>query len=142
MKSTKLKMSRPNTDRTMVTRAYANRAWREVYANRRAYFATILDHMERHRMTINELEKLQSERPDTMPAHIVTEMMELYDNMHRDVECGVCLEPMTKENAKFTSCGHKFCGPCLDDVREKTPLAMRGKPECPTCRMALNPKYM
>ena len=125
-----------------VSRASMKRGWAEYFNERRARFQSAVINELNYRELLEAHKKLREDRPDTMPLHIVNQLMEYHRSAHREVECGVCLEAMTPENARFTMCGHSFCAPCLEDVRERTPIAQLGRPECPVCKKSLNPKYM
>ena len=125
-----------------VSRASMRRGWAEYFNERRARFQAAVTNERHYSALFDELEQLRTERPDTLPKHIIDTLVEYHRVAHQDIECAVCLEAMTIENARFTMCGHKVCAQCLEDVREKTPLAQLGRPECPVCRKALNPKYM
>lgn len=125
-----------------VSRASMRRGWAEYFNERRASFRAALFNELNYSALLEKHKALREERPDTMPKHIVDDLMEYHRIARQDIECSVCIEAMTIENARFTVCGHKICAPCLEDVREKTPLAQLGRPECPVCRKTLNPKYM
>lgn len=46
-------------------------------------------------------------------------------------QCGVCME--FKKNCAFVSCGHQFCGRCVDELHKKIPVGVYHL-KCPTCR--------
>ena len=69
------------------------------------------------------------ERIERMPNFVKEEIIELYTELKKSVECPVCLETLAPNQLQFSSCGHKYCMNCLPRVKE------RGN--CAVCRKKL-----
>ena len=77
----------------------------------------------------NFQEKLKAiEESNQIPNHIILEITGLYDDMKKVVDCPICLEVIPNDKIKFTSCGHKYCEPCLKQLKSQP------SPKCAMCR--------
>ena len=53
------------------------------------------------------------------------------DSLTADLfDCAVCMEDMSDSKPKNLTCGHSFCGRCLENIAKGTRRIL-----CPTCRM-------
>lgn len=69
------------------------------------------------------ISKLKEENEYEFPSHIKNEMIEMYEDLKKKIECPICFENMNKENLYITKCGHKICKECYKQVDK-----------CPICR--------
>ena len=52
------------------------------------------------------------------------------DSLTADLfDCAVCMEDMSDRKPKILTCGHSFCGRCLENIAKENRIL------CPTCRM-------
>jgi len=51
-----------------------------------------------------------------------------------DIMCLVCFDPLLRENAKITKCGHFFCSRCLSEILSSKATETH---RCPMCRETL-----
>jgi len=54
-----------------------------------------------------------------------------------DIMCLVCFDPLLRQNAKITKCGHLFCSKCLEEIFLDKQLQNH---KCPMCREPLKAK--
>jgi hypothetical protein len=73
--------------------------------------------------------KLKEENDYEFPSHIKNEMLEMYDDLKKKIECPICYENMNKDNLHITRCGHKICKECYKNVDK-----------CPICRNTIYKK--
>ena len=52
-----------------------------------------------------------------LPKHLVDEYTTLLAELHKTIECPICLEIIMSE-LKITGCGHKYCSGCFDRIDE------------------------
>tara|TARA_R110000822_G_scaffold5233_1_gene22480 strand:- start:51 stop:419 length:369 start_codon:yes stop_codon:yes gene_type:complete len=65
-------------------------------------------------------DKLSNVQQQTdIPVHIANELRELYDIAKKEVSCPICLDVLETKNIKFSSCGHKYCAPCLAKLKSQ-----------------------
>lgn len=48
--------------------------------------------------------------------YLKSQFIEMYDKLKDYTDCPICLETISKENAKLTNCGHLFCITCYDKI--------------------------
>ena len=53
---------------------------------------------------------------NTIPQHIITELEEQAEQLRKQFECPVCLEPIEKGKLKVSFCGHKYCEVCFPQL--------------------------
>ncbi|KAK4701746.1 DNA polymerase gamma 1, partial [Phenoliferia sp. Uapishka_3] len=63
------------------------------------------------------------------------------DAVPGDDECSLCLEPVQAETGIVTSCGHRFCKECIDELFTKEALddgLRKNERSCPNCRAPIS----
>ena len=63
---------------------------------------------------------------DTLPEFVKAELVDMYKELRKEIECPVCLEVIDIGVLKFTKCGHKYCEDCLSRLSD-----------CAVCRKKL-----
>lgn len=113
-------MPRPNANRTPLEKMDAQRryAWCKYYEEARINHELALTNIARVRRIIST----------DIPQHIKTEMEEMATALQKPYECPICLEVIPKGQLDITNCGHKYCKPCL------TQLKATNEPKCAMCR--------
>jgi len=76
----------------------------------------------------NKLKDLTQLENQGIPIHIVSELKELYDLSKKEISCPICLDTIETNNIKFSSCGHKYCNNCLEQLKAQN------NPKCAICR--------
>lgn len=74
---------------------------------------------EKHEYQLQVLElfkKLQESETDKVPDFLINELKDMYEITKKSVECPICFEELSKDDIKFSSCGHKFCAECLSKI--------------------------
>ena len=85
-----------------------------------------IDLYEKYKKMFEELEQLTEP-----PIHIINELKELYEKDKKIIECPICLEIIPTENISFSTCLHKFCDCCLEQLKKEE------MPKCAVCRKKL-----
>ena len=89
-----------------------------------------LSQMDRVENLSNKINKLNDtlENAPGIPSHIANELKELYEITKKEVSCPICLEILTTDEIKFSSCSHKYCESCLNSLKAQNPS------KCAICR--------
>jgi hypothetical protein len=66
-----------------------------------------------------------------------TAMLHVIAAHRAKAECGCCYDALDLGEIAVTSCGHVFCGGCLDKWRKREVKNNRDAVSCPMCRAAL-----
>tara|TARA_R100001086_G_C11822233_1_gene254372 strand:+ start:1039 stop:1416 length:378 start_codon:yes stop_codon:yes gene_type:complete len=64
----------------------------------------------------------------TTPIHLQNELKELYEFSKKEVSCPICLEVLEINAIKFSTCSHKYCENCLNQLKAQP------QPKCAICR--------
>jgi hypothetical protein len=67
-----------------------------------------------HANTIIRYEKLCE-----VPEHIKLELIEMINELKKEIECPVCLSIIPTDNLAISRCGHKYCKGCIDTMKER-----------------------
>lgn len=62
------------------------------------------------------------------PIHLQNELKELYEFSKKEVSCPICLEVLPTNEIKFSTCSHKYCESCLNQLKSQP------QPKCAICR--------
>ena len=62
------------------------------------------------------------------PIHLQNELKELYEFSKKEVSCPICLEVIEINQIKFSTCSHKYCETCLNQLKAQP------QPKCAICR--------
>lgn len=60
--------------------------------------------------------KLKESNEAIVPDFLINELKDMYEITKKEIECPICFTELKKEDIKFASCGHKFCGECLSKI--------------------------
>lgn len=92
---------------------------------------------QNHRIHIEYMAKLNAmrlalesmeERVADAPTHLQNELKELYEFSKKEVSCPICLEVLEVNDIKFSTCSHKYCEGCLNQLKSQP------QPKCAICR--------
>lgn len=92
---------------------------------------------ERLRVAHNTFTKIQIVKDATIPTHIRDEFLQMGAELKKTWECPICIEMIAPDNLDITNCGHYFCKPCLNGVKERSRVLCGGIGSCPVCRRKL-----
>ena len=81
---------------------------------------------ESHKNMFEELQQLTEP-----PIHIINELKEMYEKEKKIIECPICLEVIPTDKLEFSTCLHRYCGDCLDQLKQQP------NPKCAVCRKKL-----
>ena len=84
---------------------------------------------ETHKRHYEELQKCMEP-----PVHIINELKEQYEKDKKVIECPICLDVIAIDNLEFSSCLHKYCKTCLDQLKNQD------DPKCALCRKKIYTK--
>lgn len=102
-------------------------AWAKYYEVNNENHEQIYDYREK----LNRLSQLIQNQTGTLPTHLKEEIEEMATAMKKSYECPICMEMIEKGQLEITSCGHKYCKVCLQQ------LLTQPQPRCACCRRAL-----
>tara|TARA_Y100001963_G_scaffold138348_1_gene203009 strand:+ start:318 stop:653 length:336 start_codon:yes stop_codon:yes gene_type:complete len=88
------------------------------------YFGEVKEH---HQSVCELVEKLDELKSNENINHIINELRDLYKKYLVEVECPICLEIIKDENLEFSSCFHKYCKNCLNELKKTSD-------KCAVCR--------
>ena len=92
---------------------------------------------ERHEHDLTSYQTRQTQiqtYAEILPLHLLKEMRELLKKDKQVIDCPICLEVIDMDSLQITTCGHKYCKTCLDQLK-KMPSA-----KCALCKKHLKSK--
>jgi len=108
-------------------RTYTASEYKELDGRRKfawsMFYRSHQDLLDTKRHLSNTLKRLEQVDTDE---YAQKEIINLYTELKKSVDCPVCLETLAPNQIKFTKCFHKYCGECLPKVKQQ------GK--CAVCR--------
>ena len=101
------------------------------YSKKQTAYAWAKYYEERETAHTHDTNTFQSlinvEQQQDMPTHIVEELKELSTKLKKKIECPICLEIIDINFLSITKCGHKYCSPCLTQLKNNSN-------KCAVCR--------
>ena len=89
------------------------------------YYQSQQKHHEETSLMYNKIMRLQifireRDKPLVEKAHIpefiTNEILELTEQLKREIQCPICMDDLPAKEIKFSSCGHKYCKDCLSKI--------------------------
>ena len=108
------------------------------YANKRVSYAWAKyydTNRTTHHEAIVHYTVLTTQSNDTaIPSHIKATLTEMATELKKKWECPVCLDMIKDGELEISNCGHFYCKPCLDTIKDKARTEHLEKWECAVCR--------
>ena len=93
------------------------------------YYEQMGEYATNANVIINMVQMPHNPPPITeFPPHITQEFYDMACALRKKFECPCCMEMVTKENIKITTCGHIYDSVCLNILKEQV------NPKCAVCR--------
>ena len=71
------------------------------------------------------------EEQDNGSEYLTTQLKECFIELKKKIDCPICLEVIELENLKISSCGHKYCNTCYEELMKME------EPKCALCKKKL-----
>jgi len=87
------------------------------------YFSLLRDEQQHGIRLMEQIDVLRRQVVDnsaTIPTHLKNEIVEMYQALGKHYDCCICMETPDADNIEISSCGHRYCKTCFNQLKETT----------------------